>query len=87
MILRSRFVIHSHADVSFSMKSKTNDAPLFLLLFITDNVSSLLGSTEKHDIPLWSRYLSNVRRSYVRMPDLPKNCGAKNPTLLNQLAY
>lgn len=49
----------------------------------SDNVSSLLGSTEKHDFPLWSWVMSNVWRSDVRVPNLQESCREANSFVLN----
>lgn len=42
-------------------------------LFLSDDVSSLFGSFEEYDFPMWSWTVSNVRRSDDRMSDLPQS--------------
>nr|CAD7413656.1 unnamed protein product [Timema poppensis] len=47
-----------------------------------DNVSSLLGPTEKHDLSLWTRHVPNVRRSHVGVSYLPETSREEDPPLL-----
>lgn len=51
-------------------------------LFFPDNVSGMLGSFEKHDIPVRSRTLPNVRRPNVRMSNLQKSRRKENTVIL-----
>lgn len=40
------------------------------------------GSSEEHDLPVWTRYLSDVWRPDDRVPDLSQVRGEKNPPVL-----
>ena len=53
--------------------------------FVSDNVSSMFGSTEEYDISMWPWNLSDVWRPNVGMPDMQKNCRTKDLTILKSV--
>jgi hypothetical protein len=65
--------------------------PSFFLSFFlsapTDDVSGLHGPIAQHDLPLRSRNVPNVRRSHVRVPDLPEGSRKTHPALLDLGRY
>lgn len=65
------------------LKNLINKYSFFLSFFLTDYVSSLPRSFKKYDIFMWSRNMSNVWRSDVRMSNMSKSCRQTNFTLLN----
>jgi len=60
---------------------------LIKFVYFTDNVSGMPGPFEKHDIPVRTRTLSNVRRSNVRMSNLQKSRREKNTLVLAIMLY
>lgn len=52
------------------------------ILLFADYVSRMSGSFEKHDLPVRTRYLPNVRRPDVGVSDMSQGSGQAYTTLL-----
>lgn len=43
----------------------------------------MYGPIKEHDIPVWTWYMSDVRRQDGRMPNMSETCGETNTSVLN----